>query len=270
MSENPMGKATEYPEKFDPDLLVAIPRSVNRRLLGIEDSPPFVGMDTWHAYELSWLNDQGKPQLALARFSFSCNCPNLIESKSLKLFLNSLNQERIGSEQDLLILLIEHLSKCSGDEVEIKLFALTESEKLVQHPVGQCLDDLPVMITDYQPDPALLFCYQNEIVEESLYTNLFKSNCPITDQPDWASLSIYYQGEAIDHEALLKYFISYRLHSDYHENCVEKIFVDIQQQCQPEKLLIQANFLRRGGLDINPVRSSDAELIKTPARFIRQ
>jgi 7-cyano-7-deazaguanine reductase len=270
MSENPMGKVTVYPEKFDPELLVAIPRSVNRNLLGLNDSLPFVGSDTWYAYELSWLDGQGKPRVAIARFSFSCNSPNLVESKSFKLFLNSLNQEKIANEQTLLAILNEHLSRCSGDEVEIELFELTESEKLLQRPEGHCLDELPVTTNIYQPDPTLLHCNEAKITEESLYTNLFKSNCPVTDQPDWGSIGIYYHGAAIDHAGLLKYFISYRLHTDYHENCVEKIFVDIQRHCQPEKLIVQANFLRRGGLDINPVRCSHTDLIAKPLRYIRQ
>jgi len=265
-----MGKTSGYPDSFDPELLVALPRSTNREIIGVGDPLPFTGEDVWHAYELSWLNKQGLPTAVIGRFSFSCNSPCLVESKSFKLFLNSLNQEKFNDKKDVISLLTEHLSKCSGDKVGIELIELDASADQTKTPEGLCIDGLNVEIKDYHPNSSLLSCDENNVIEEHLYSDLFKSNCPVTNQPDWASMSIYYKGSAISHESLLAYLVSYRLHSDYHENCVEKIFVDLQKKCKPQVLTVQANFLRRGGLDINPVRSTHGEYIKTPFRFIRQ
>jgi len=273
MADNPLGKETYYPSSFDPDLLVALPRSINRSSLGLTEQLPFVGEDVWHAYEISWLNKQGLPKVAIARFAFSCESPFIIESKSFKLFLNSLNQEAFHSKLDVIKLLTEHLSHCASAEVSVTLFELAESADLIKLPEGICLDSVDVQINHYQPNSALLTVLEDkagELVEECLYSDLFKSNCPVTNQPDWGTISINYKGPAICHAGLLAYLISYRLHSDYHENCIEKIFVDIQQNCNPQELTVQGNFLRRGGLDINPVRSTDKHLIKTLPRFIRQ
>lgn len=270
MDENPMGKASSYPDSFDPNILVALPRSTNRKLLGLEKPLPFSGKDIWYAYELSWLNKQGLPLVAIGRFTFPCNSPNLIESKSFKLFLNSLNQEKFNDRQEVIEKLIEYLSQCSGGKVKVELFDLNKSVELIESPYGISIDDLAVTINDYHPNSSLLLIDENNIIEESLYSDLFKSNCPVTDQPDWGSMSISYKGPAISHEGLLAYLVSYRLHNDYHENCVEKIFVDIQHKCKPQELTVQANFLRRGGLDINPIRSNSKEKIKSLPRFIRQ
>ncbi|MDC1435837.1 NADPH-dependent 7-cyano-7-deazaguanine reductase QueF [Gammaproteobacteria bacterium] len=273
MDDNPLGKETYYPGTFDPDLLVALPRSTNRNQLSLNEQLPFVGEDIWHAYEISWLNKQGLPKVAIGRFAFSCESPFIIESKSFKLFLNSLNQETFDDKHDVINLLTENLSHCASAEVKVTLFELEESVDLIKLPEGICLDSVDVQINNYQPNSALLTNLEDnadEIVEECLYSDLFKSNCPVTNQPDWGTISINYKGPAISHAGLLAYLISYRLHSDYHENCIEKIFVDIQQNCNPQELTVQGNFLRRGGLDINPVRSTDKKLIKTLPRFIRQ
>ncbi len=270
MAGNPLGKETGYPNAFDPGLLVALPRSTNRKQLGLSEQLPFVGEDVWHAYEISWLNKQGLPRVAVGRFYFPCTSPSIIESKSFKLFLNSLNQEKYNDRQYLINLLTEHLSKCSGDTVKVELLELGASEEKINSPQGVCLDALDVSIKDYKPEESLLTIDENNLTQEYLYSDLFKSNCPITNQPDWATISIGYKGPAISHEGLLTYLISYRLHSDYHENCVEKIFVDIQNKCKPHLLTVQANFLRRGGLEINPVRSTHGVLINTFPRFARQ
>ncbi len=270
MADNPLGKETNYPNSVDPGLLVALPRATNRTQLGLSDQLPFVGEDVWHAYEISWLGKQGLPRVAIGRFSFTCNSPFLIESKSFKLFLNSLNQEKYSDKQDVIILLNEHLSKCSGADVKVEFFELDASEEKINSPQGVCLDALDISIKDYQPEASLLTIDESNSTQEYLYSDLFKSNCPITNQPDWASISIGYKGPAISHEGLLAYLISYRLHSDYHENCVEKIFVDIQNKCEPHLLTVQANFLRRGGLEINPVRSTHGVLINNFPRFARQ
>lgn len=269
MTGNLLGKVTQYPQQYDPELLLAIPRESNRKLLGLTHTLPFHGEDIWHAYELSWLNKQGLPQVAIAKFSFDCESPSLIESKSFKLYLNSLNQEKYQNKEVVRDLLTSDLSDKSGADVKIEIFDMDETKQNISQPQGICLDTLPIEIKKYHPDENLLGT-NNTQIEEQVYTNLFRSNCPITNQPDWASISISYKGAAISHESLLAYLVSYRQHNDYHENCVEKIFVDIQNKCQPEVLKVQANFLRRGGLDINPIRSSYSENIKPLPRFIRQ
>jgi 7-cyano-7-deazaguanine reductase len=268
MTENLLGKTTQYPQQYNPEILLPIPRETNRKILGLTDSLPFSGEDIWQAYELSWLNQQGLPQVAMGRFSFSCDSSYLIESKSFKLYLNSLNQEKYESIEAVRELLVKDLSEKSGTDVYVELFNLHDDQPLSQ-PQGVCLDTLPVEINNYHPDANLLVKKSKQI-EEQVYTNLFRSNCPITNQPDWASVSIHYQGTEISHESLLAYLVSYRQHNDYHENCVEKIFVDIQDKCQPELLTVQANFLRRGGLDINPIRSTQAGHEKAFPRFVRQ
>ncbi len=273
MKDNPLGKETEYPASYNPDLLVALPRSSNRNLLGLSEALPFVGEDIWHAYEVSWLAKNGLPKVAIGRFVFPCESLFLIESKSFKLFLNSLNQESFEDKQAVIALLKEDLSHCVNAEVDVSLLELEESADFIKLPDGLCLDNLDVQIDHYQPNSALLTIDKDnsdEMVEECLYSDLFKSNCPVTNQPDWGSMSINYKGPLIDHAGLLAYLVSYRLHSDYHENCVERIFVDILEKCKPQELTVQGNFLRRGGLDINPVRSTDNDLIKSLPRFIRQ
>jgi 7-cyano-7-deazaguanine reductase len=276
MADNPLGKETYYPSSFNPALLVALPRSTNRFNLGLSEQLPFVGEDIWHAYEISWLDKQGLPKVAIGRFAVPCESPFIIESKSFKLFLNSLNQEKFDEKQSVINLLTENLSRSASAEVKVTLFELEESVELIKLPEGICLDRLDVQIDHYQPNPALLKINESNqgdeviVVEECIYSDLFKSNCPVTNQPDWGTMIINYKGPAIYHEGLLAYLVSYRLHSDYHENCVERIFVDIQEKCKPQKLTVQGNFLRRGGLDINPVRSTHVELIKTLPRFIRQ
>tara|TARA_R110000824_G_scaffold52692_5_gene146356 strand:+ start:35121 stop:35933 length:813 start_codon:yes stop_codon:yes gene_type:complete len=270
MTENLMGKPTEYPDSYSPDILLAISRIDNRKLLGLDTKLPFIGKDIWNAYELSWLNKQGLPQVALARFHFACESPNLIESKSLKLYLNSLNQESYENEEQLQALLIKDLSEKCGADVKVELLGLEDKAHIIEVPGGNCLDKLEISVEHYHPAAELLSVDDGRQVQEQLYSNLFRSNCPITNQPDWATISIAYSGSAISHESLLAYLISYRLHNDYHENCVEKIFVDIQARCKPTELTVRANFLRRGGLDINPVRSSTGIENTVLSRLVRQ
>ncbi len=270
MRDNPLGKETSYPDSFDPELLVALPRSSNREQLGLSSQLPFIGEDVWQAYELSWLDNNGLPRVAMAKFSFNYDSPFLIESKSFKLFLNSLNQKTFTSKQAVADLLVEHLSHCSGSIVQVELFDLSERLDSITSPSGTCLDNIEIEIKDYQPNADLLIADQAIEAEESLYSDLFKSNCPITNQPDWATVTISYKGKAISHSGLLAYLVSYRQHSDYHENCVEKIFVEILKKCQPQELTVQANFLRRGGLDINPIRSSVGLSKTVLSRFVRQ
>jgi 7-cyano-7-deazaguanine reductase len=257
-----LGVNVAYPQHYDPALLVPIMRADNRRALGItEDQLPFCGADVWNAFELSWLDPQGKPQVARGRFIFPCTSPRLVESKSLKLYLNSLNQEAFSTLDDVRDRLRQDLSAVAGAEVEVLLQPFTGMQEVLDAPTGISLDDLDVICTQYEVDPELLQVAGGEalfeqLVDEVLYTDLFRSRCPITGQPDWASMTVCYNGPQIDRGSLLRYLVSYRLHNDFHENCVERIFCDIMARCRPQQLSVEANFLRRGGLDINPVRSS--------------
>ena len=262
MAGLPLGKQVRYPEHYDKSLLAPIARADNRRTLGIDPTAlPFCGADIWNAYELSWLNPQGKPQVARGRFIFGCDSPNLIESKSLKLYLNSFNQENFSSIDAVRERVAADLQEACGSAVEVLLQPFSGMQELIEAPTGINLDKLDVSCENFEVTPALLQLADadaafEQLVDEVLYTDLFRSRCPITGQPDWASITVCYQGPRIDHAALLRYLVSYRLHDDFHENCVERMFLDIRSQCRPQRLSVEANFLRRGGLDINPVRAT--------------
>lgn len=256
-----LGKNVAYPEHYDPALLVPITRADNRRALGITDTLPFCGADVWNAFELSWLDPQGKPQVARGRFIFPCTSPNLVESKSLKLYLNSLNQEPFSATEDVRERIRQDLSAATGADVEVLLQPFAGMQEVLDAPTGLSIDNIDVTCNEYEVNPSLLQLADTgaafeQLVDEVLYTDLFRSRCPITGQPDWGSVTICYNGPQIDRAALLRYLVSYRLHDDFHENCVERIFYDIMAHCRPQQLSVEANFLRRGGLDINPVRSS--------------
>ena len=275
MNDNPLGKATDYPRQYDPSLLVAIPRQENRQALGLSaDNLPFSGADIWNAYELSCLDARGKPMVFMGRFIFPAASSNLVESKSLKLYLNSLNQERFADPERYAETISRDLERVSGAAVEV-LIADLRAVGLPEQPAGTCLDDLELEIDAFEVNSNLLMpaseALFEEITDEVLYTILFRSNCPITNQPDWATVTVCYHGRRIPGEALLKYLVSYRLHNDYHENCIERIFCDLAAVYKPISLTVEANFLRRGGLDINPVRSTEQGL-NFPAfpRFNRQ
>lgn len=255
-----LGKITDYIDHYTPSLLQAVPRSLGRQSLGLaETSLPFVGQDIWHGYELSWLNAKGKPMVALATFTVPHNSPNLIESKSFKLYLNSFNQSRFADLGQVYQALQQDLSACAGKPVQVSLHNV--SEIMTFQPTwipGVCLDELDISIEQYQYDPSLLaLAPARGKVEEKLHSHLLKSNCLITSQPDWASVFIHYRGAALSHEALLKYLISFRSHNEFHEQCIERIFMDIWQVAKPEFLAVYARYTRRGGLDINPLRSSE-------------
>lgn len=255
---SPLGKPTAYRAQYDPSLLFPIPRLYKREEIGLGTSLPFFGVDIWNAYEVSWLNMRGKPQVALARIMVPADSPNIVESKSFKLYLNSLNQTRLGGTDALLELLREDLSTAVGSQVQI---SLTLPEQFGQQAIGELdgllLDRLDIEVHDYAPDPSLLRAAQDEVpVEETLVSHLLKSNCLVTGQPDWASVQIKYAGPQIDQERLLQYLIGFREHNEFHEQCVERIFMDILRQCKPQKLAVYARYTRRGGLDINPWRSN--------------
>jgi 7-cyano-7-deazaguanine reductase len=262
MKENPLGKAVAYPEHYDPGRLVPLAREENRRKLGISsDKLPFEGADIWNAYELSWLDLKGLPQVARGRFIFPCYSTNLIESKSLKLYLNSLNQHKFADASAVAACIRQDLSQAAGADVNVMVQPFGGMQEVLEAPTGTHLDAQEVECDRYDVDPGLLRnagagAQYEALVDEVLYTDLFRSRCPMTGQPDWATVTICYQGPQIDHAALLRYLVSYRLHHDYHENCVERIYVDVMARCRPQSLSVEANFLRRGGLDINPVRAS--------------
>lgn len=257
-----LGKATPYPERYDPALLMPIPRAENRERLGLNVSDlPFCGADIWNAFELSWLNMKGKPQVARGRFIFPCTSPSLIESKSFKLYLNSLNQHAFKDIDEARSCIAQDLSHAAGAEVDVLLQPFSGMQEVIDVPTGICLDNQDITCTQFEPDVELLELTDADaafeaLVDEVLYTDLFRSRCPVTGQPDWATVTVCYQGPQIDHASLLQYLVSYRQHHDFHENCVERIYRDVLQRCRPQSLSVEANFLRRGGLDINPVRAT--------------
>lgn len=270
-----LGKTVEYVNQYAPDLLQAVPRSLSRNQIGLQGTLPFHGEDLWTAYELSWLNPKGKPQVALMHCRVPYDTPNLIESKSFKLYLNSFNQTKIDSVDSLHTMLKQDLSTCAGGAVTLDIILPEHFEtQVIAELPGECIDDLDIEIDDYQLDPASLAAdsanhAKGSVIEETLYSNLLKSNCLITNQPDWGSVSIHYIGPQIDKERLLRYLISFRMHNEFHEQCVERIFNDIKRYCKPQKLSVYARYTRRGGLDINPFRS-DFETSYPKARQARQ
>ena len=264
MTQFVLGQQSTYPNQYDPSLLFPISRGQQRSKLGISDSanPPFFGVDIWNAYELSWLNSKGKPQVAIAEFIIPSQSPNMIESKSFKLYLNSLNQHRFNDLSAVRECLISDLGKVLDSSLQIKLFDPTTLQTSTTRPTiqefeGQLLDRLDIDVTDGDvANPSLLKADENlSPITQTLVSHLLKSNCPVTGQPDWASVQIHYQGRPMDEEGLLRYLIGFRQLGEFHEHCVEKIFCDIKAQCKPEKLSVYARYTRRGGLDINPFRT---------------
>lgn len=254
-----LGKQTEYVSQYDASLLTPIPRALGRAQLGMESQEQqFVGADLWTGFELSWLNSRGKPQVAIAEFVVPADSEAIIESKSFKLYLNSFNQTRFQSWAEVRRLLQRDLSECASGEVGVRLFTLNEYSRTgVAELQGECVDDIDTDIDCYTPNPDFLKCAGGgELVEETLHSHLLKSNCPVTGQPDWASIYIYYRGAKICREGLLKYIVSFREQQDFHEQCVERVFTEIMARCSPEQLDVYARYTRRGGLDINPWRST--------------
>jgi len=273
LSKLTLGKATSYASQYTAELLQAVPRSLNRDDLAInENALPFNGEDVWYGYELSWLNMKGKPVVAVAEFRFPCTSQNIVESKSFKLYLNSFNQTRFKSFDEVQNTLVDDLSKLTQTPVKVSLYkAEKNSTMVIEEPQAKCIDELDIEIENYNFDPTLLKNAQStsNLVSENLVSHLLKSNCLITNQPDWASVYISYKGKAINHENLLRYLISFRQHNEFHEQCVERIFCDIQHYCDVEELTIYARYTRRGGLDINPYRTTT--LMSAPTiRTVRQ
>ncbi len=265
-----LGQQSAYISQYTPSLLQPVPRSLNRDDLGLRGELPFQGCDVWTLYELSWLNAKGKPVVAIGEVFVPATSPNLIESKSFKLYLNSFNQTRCDSLEAVQALLVQDLSGCAGSPVSVTLFTLDQAPHQIAQLPGECIDSLDIEVDGYEFDETLLQgAAGREIVEETLHSHLLKSNCLVTSQPDWGSVVIHYRGPRLDREKLLRYLISFRQHNEFHEQCIERIFTDLKHFCAPEKLTVHARYTRRGGLDINPFRS-DWEPVPANLRLIRQ
>lgn len=267
----PLGEKSQYKTGYDANLLFPIARKDNREKLGIGESLPFFGYDIWNAYELSWLNLKGKPEIAFAEFIFTENSPYIIESKSLKLYLNSFNNSRFDGPQVVRQTITRDLSEACGAPVEVRFFNEQQWQQLgIQKFAATSIDDLDIEINQYTVCPELLQIQGDQVISEKLCSNLLKSNCLVTGQPDWGSIYIEYTGLQIDHESLLRYIISFRNHNEFAEPAVERIFMDISRQCQPKRLIIYGRYTRRGGLDINPIRSNEQIQLPENLRLFRQ
>lgn len=259
LGASPLGSDSPYVNQYDPGLLFPVQRDANWQQRGVvRHTLPFQGVDIWNGYEISWLNAKGKPLVRTAVFTIAADSRNIIESKSFKLYLNSYNLSRFDNEEQVRLQMEQDLSAVAQGQVSVQLYPLAQTARIGVLP-GECIDELDISIDRYQPDAGLLVCGAG-VVSEQLVSHLLKSNCPVTGQPDWASIQISYTGPRLEKAALLRYLISYREHGDFHEQCVETIFMDIWQRCRPQTLTVYARYVRRGGLDINPYRSSVAGL----------
>jgi 7-cyano-7-deazaguanine reductase len=280
--QSQLGKASAYVDQYDASLLFPIARAGKRAEIGLTGALPFMGADMWTAFELSWLNLKGKPQVALAHVTVPCDTPNIVESKSFKLYLNSFNNTRLADADAVKTLLRTDLSEAvwrdparSGPPPATVGVRLLLPDMFDREPVqeldGLNLDRLDIDCDRYTPAPELLRVLADESpVNEVLTSRLLKSNCLVTGQPDWGSVQISYSGAPIDQESLLQYLVSFRNHNEFHEQCVERIFMDIWRQCQPTRLAVYARYTRRGGLDINPFRTSYAQALPANIRTARQ
>ena len=279
-------QTTDYPTEYSPETLYPIARSLGRDAIGWQDDKLKVGVDWWHAFEMSWLNTQGISQVAMARFSIPATSPYIVESKSLKLYLNSINFTEFASWEEVQMLLAKDLSACVQAKVKVELIDLddTESALLIAQPKGICIDNTLAECADkvtltMHPDASLLGSLQdsrtdmeqNNVQPYTFYSNLLRSNCPVTNQPDWGTLSVEMTSQkAPDNASMLRYILSFRQHNGFHEQCVEQVFADLSQYYQPSSLMVRAWYTRRGGIDINPCRVSDLSLLPAPSRLIRQ
>ena len=270
LKTGPLGESSQYAEGYSPKRLFPMPRAEGRSAVGLRGALDWYGQDVWTGYEFSWLNERGKPEVAVMRLTVAAESSHIVESKSMKLYLNGYAQTRFDSTSKVRDRLAEDLSHAFGGAVAVELVALAEPSLGVSELPGYCLDELDVEITDYQRNPDLLVLAATQGAKETketketpvtqvLTTHLFRSLCPVTAQPDWASVIVSYSGAAIDQAGLLKYLVSYRQHQAFHETTVERIYADIWERCQPERLSVSGRFLRRGGLDISPTRSSESQ-----------
>lgn len=266
---SPLGQSVDYDAGYDAGLLFPIARAQGRSELGIVDTAlPFGGCDIWNAYELSWLNGRGKPVVAWGELRVPASSPNIVESKSLKLYLNSFNQQRFDSIEAVAGTIRRDVSACVGADVAVELRLPAQWPSFaIELPEGIDLDALDIAVDTYQPAPALLRTVGDQVVTRRCHSRLLRSRCPVTGQPDWGAVCIEYRGREIDPAGLLAYIVSFRQHQDFHEHCVERMFCDISRQCAPEALTVYARYLRRGGIDINPYRSTEAGGAPNPRLF---
>jgi 7-cyano-7-deazaguanine reductase len=273
VNQSELGKKSQYVSEYNPDILFPISRQIKRDEIGISANQlPFHGYDCWNHYEVSWLNSKGKPQVAIAEIIYDCHSPNIIESKSLKLYFNSFNNTKVESVENLTTIIKTDLSARIGAQVQIKIFNLQEAHTYYQCEDlnGDCLDELDITMETFDLNPQVLKT-ESILTKEILYSNLLKSNCLVTFQPDWGSVQIEYQGPKINRESLLQYILSFRNHNEFHEQCIERIFIDILRHCKPIHLSVLGRYTRRGGLDINPFRTTDlSPNVAFNKRLIRQ
>jgi len=269
-AKSPLGKASDYAMTYSPELLFSMSREPKRLEIGIDDTLPFFGFDIWNAYEVSWLNEKGKPIVAVATFTVPVNSPCIFESKSLKLYLNSCNNTRFKTLDEVTALIANDLSQATQANVRVELQDLQSATRNnVCLLPGKNIDHLDISTNVYEYHPDFLTT-DNDIVTEELNSDLLKSNCLVTNQPDWGSVYIQYTGQQIQHKGLLKYIISMRNHNEFHEQCIERIFMDIKQYCKPEALTVYGRYTRRGGIDISPFRSSSPKATMGNLRLVRQ
>ncbi|MCX4029364.1 NADPH-dependent 7-cyano-7-deazaguanine reductase QueF [Endozoicomonas sp. SM1973] len=271
LDNTPLGKSVKYEFSYNPELLEGVPRSLNREPIGLyPENLPFSGVDVWNLYELSWLTPSGKPAIAVGEAFVDATTTNIIESKSFKLYLNSFNQTHFDNIETVQATLIKDLSLIANGEVKVNLWH--QHNATIGNLPGECIDEEDITTECYEIDSTLLTgaADPQQPVEETLHSHLLKSNCLVTGQPDWGSVMVKYAGAKINRAALLKYIISFRQHNEFHEQCVERIFTDIQHYCQPEKLTVYARYTRRGGLDINPFRSNFESAPSANERMLRQ
>jgi len=270
-SESELGKKSDYESAYNPNRLYPIPRAAKRQEIGINSNKlPFYGFDCWNHYEVSWLNDKGKPMVGIAEIIYDCRSPKLIESKSLKLYFNSFNNTKISSIDALESMIKRDLEKRIEVDVVVRIVTLDKANAFnIQALKGESIDELDVECSVYLVEPAFLEVEEGE-VSETLCSDLLKSNCLVTNQPDWGSVQITYTGKKISREGLLKYLVSFRNHNEFHEQCIERIFVDIMNKCKPTSLTVYGRYTRRGGLDINPYRSTEQTAFAGNLRLIRQ
>jgi len=256
----PLGHEIDYPQKYAPDVLCPISRANSRAELGLIEPLPFTGVDIWNAWELTWLGPYGRPRVATAEIYVPADSPNIIESKSLKLYLGSFAMSTFDSMTAVAELIARDLASCTGAPVKVSVLPVSGTEaRRPARLAGACLDDLDVTCSDWEVNADLLRADASVSVHEDVHTHLLRSRCPVTSQPDIGSLQISYRGPKIDHAALLQYVVSFREHNDFHEACIERMFADLMQRCGCEDLTIHARYQRRGGIDINPIRTNCSE-----------
>jgi len=257
IGNHPPGQQSAYPDEYSPEMLVAIARAENRAALGLGPELPFHGVDIWNAWELTWLSNSGKPGIATVEIRVPAQSPNIIESKSLKLYLSSFSMSRYDTVNEIRSRILADLRLCAGSEVEVSLQPADSTDGVGTGSLpGDCIDSLDVDCSAWDVDAGLLQADKDDFVSESLHSHLLRSLCPVTSQPDFGSVLIRYEGPRIERASLLRYIVSFRQHNDFHEACVERMFLDIKDRCEPTKLTVYARYQRRGGIDINPFRSN--------------